>query len=160
MTTTRTIALTLAVALPLTVAAQLPGDPPAQELQGTWRLLSLEHAGKKTPMHNDESYLPGRLVISGSAFTYSIGEERVAKGTVRTDTTCTPRAVDATGTYIGKGGPFIALAGIYKIEGDKLWLCGRLAGGSEWPAAPERPSAFKAEWGDLSVLAVLRRERP
>jgi uncharacterized protein (TIGR03067 family) len=160
MMTTRVLILTLSILFPMTTAAQPPGEPQAQDLQGAWRLLSVEHAGKKTSMEDEELYLPGRLVISGNTFTYSIGEEKVAQGTLRLDPRSRPCVVDATGTYVGKGGPFIALAGIYKIEGDRLWLCGRLAGGADRPAAPERPTEFKAGWGDLAVLAVLRRERP
>jgi uncharacterized protein (TIGR03067 family) len=160
MTTTRAFVLTLAILLPLSAAAQIPGAPQAQDLQGTWRLLSIEHAGKKTSLDNEEQYLPGRLVIAGEKFTYTIGGERVAHGTLRVDTTCGPWTVDAEGTYVGKGGPFIAIAAICKFDGERLWLCGRLSGGQDRPAAPERPAEFKAEWGDLAVLAVLRRERP
>jgi uncharacterized protein (TIGR03067 family) len=160
MKTTRVLVLTLAVLCPIVATAQIPGEPQAPDLQGTWRLLSVEHAGKKTVLDNEESYLPGRLIISGDTFTYSIGEEKVAHGTLRIDAKCSPQAVDATGTYLGKGGPFIEWTGIYKIEGDRLWLCGRLAGGSDRPPPPERPTEFKAAWGDLAVLALLRRERP
>jgi uncharacterized protein (TIGR03067 family) len=161
MTSTRILVLTLAVSLPAIGPAQGPAGQPAQDLQGTWRLLSLEYGGKKASLTDEALYLPGKLIVSGNTFTYSIGSEKVAEGTIRVDAKRGPRAVDASGKYFDREVYFIEWAGIYKIEGERLWLCGRLAAGRDGPPAPgQRPAEFKTARGDLAALAILRREGP
>jgi uncharacterized protein (TIGR03067 family) len=161
MATTRVFLLALAGLLPLVASGQGPAERPAQDLQGTWRLLTLEHRGKKTSLENEERYEAGMLRISGKTFTYWIGKEKVAEGTFRSDARRAPRRVDASGKYFDGGVAFIQWAGIYKVEGDRLWLCGRLAAGRDGPPAPEqRPTEFRTADGDLAVLGIFRREQP
>jgi uncharacterized protein (TIGR03067 family) len=142
-------------------ARPAPVTQPNRDLQGTWRLLSLEYGGKKTSITDEALYLPGRLTVSGSTFTYVIGSEKVAEGTIRVDPTRSPRAVDASGKYFDREVSCIEWAGIYKLEGDRLWLCGRLTAGRDGPPSPEQlPTEFKTAWGDMAVLAILRRDGP
>jgi uncharacterized protein (TIGR03067 family) len=151
----------LAMLLSAVGPGQGPAGPQAQDLQGTWRLLSLEYGGKQTSLTDAEVYLPGRLIIAGDTFTYVIGEEKVAQGTIRVDARRSPRAVDASGKYFDRETGFLEWVGIYKIEGDKLWLCGRFAGGPDRPPPPgRRPTEFRTAWGDGAALGVFRRERP
>ena len=160
MTVTRILVLTLAIVLPIVALGQAPVAPQANDLQGTWRLLSLEYGGKKTSM-GGESFVPGRLIIVGNKFTYMVGDEKAGEGTIRVDANQSPRVVDASGKYFDKEEGFLEWVGIYKIEGDQLWLCGRFTGGKIRPAPPEeRPTEFRTVWGDEAALGIFQRERP
>ncbi len=160
MAATRIIVLMLAILLPIVAFGQNPAAPQADDLQGTWRLLSLEYGGKKTPM-GGESFLPGRLIIAGNKFTYMVGDEKIGEGLIRVDAKQRPRVVDASGKYFDKEEGFLEWVGIYKIEGDQLWLCGRFAGGKLRPVPPEeRPTEFRTVWGDEAALGIFQRERP
>jgi uncharacterized protein (TIGR03067 family) len=70
----------------------------------------------------DASYLPGKLSISGNRFTYLIGEGKAGEGTIRVDAKQSPRVLDASGKYFDKEEGFVEWVGIYKIEGNQLWV--------------------------------------
>ena len=142
-----TVALLLAADLS---AAPVPRQPDLERLQGTWRFVSCEVDGEKTP--------PERLRAGGKAeFAFEKDRFKVTDGTNR-----------RAGTFRlepGRGSGWIDLTdttdpdeenppspGIYKFEGDYLVIC--LSGGRD------RPTAFESKRGSAnSVLLKLARKK-
>jgi len=133
----------LLCSVPLLLAAEAPPDPQTQgpaELQGTWKLVSIERDGK------DQDFpvtLP-RWTIKGTK-VYTAGEEFV---TLKVDSSTKPKCFDLD--FIGPKGMF---EGIYVVEGDKLKVCINRA-----EADPkERPQEFKTEGKASYRLLTFRR---
>jgi uncharacterized protein (TIGR03067 family) len=154
----------LLVPVALWAAATPPAQDPIQKglekLQGTWKLIGYEHEGSTGDLEPRLRFVVRRDTF---AFTTSGGHD-LAKGTMRLDPTTSPRKIDLKGRVWAKGTPRegtpTRLLGIYKLEGDTLWICGRVFGDPpDWPQV--RPTAFKTERGDdLLLLGVFRRDRP
>ena len=127
-------------------AVSRPDDPPTKapaELQGTWKLVSLEVDGK------DREPLGGgspRWVVKDNRISY--GGEEIAKFTA--DASTSPRVID-----LKFRDPERAYEGVYTVEKDTLKVCiNKNADG-----AKNRPDKFatkdQADW----LLMVFEREK-
>jgi len=134
-----TILLTLFAALGL---VQIPAQSDQDAMQGTWRIVryyefSPEPGTASRPAEPDR--------ISGNVWLRpgrSTGEYRL-----KLDSTKNPKEVDLSATRLGDQ----FLKGIYKFEGNQLFICY-----SYDPALP-RPTEFKVPTGERRYLYVLER---
>ncbi len=133
-------------ALAVAPVASRPDDPPAKspaELQGTWKLVSMEVTGK------DREPLGGgspRWVIKDNTISY--GGEEIAKFTA--DASTSPRVID-----LKYREPERAYEGIYAVEKDTLKVCiNRKADG-----AKNRPDKFTTKDQDDWLILVFEREK-
>jgi uncharacterized protein (TIGR03067 family) len=130
----RTVCL-LVVSGPLIAA-----DPPA-EVQGNWRLVSVEAEGTANELKDRQP----RLVIKGDRILY--GTEEVARFTV--DLKADPKSIDVK--FNGSDG---VIEGVYAAERDSLKIClNKRAEGVK-----ERPRGFDTKDQEGFRLLVLRRE--
>ena len=116
-------------------------------LQGTWRRVSAEVNGKKTPA---EELRNATLTVTGDRYTLK-GEGPVREGVFKVDPAKTPKQLDivsASGPNKGK-----TLRAIYKLEGDTFTYCVALPGNP-------RPTQFSGEAGSGQALYVNQREKP
>jgi uncharacterized protein (TIGR03067 family) len=143
---TRAIIPIMLSALALAPAAARPDDKPAKapaELQGVWKLTSLEANGKeREPLGGGSP----RWVIKDDTISY--GGEKLAQLTA--DASTSPRIID-----LKFRDPERVYEGIYAVEKDTLKVCiNKRADG-----AKERPDKFatedKADW----LLLVFEREK-
>jgi uncharacterized protein (TIGR03067 family) len=143
----RPYALILLAAIAL-IAGDRPkdseGKSDAENLQGTWKLVSLEADGAKAP---EEQIFGMRLIISGERFVVA-DNHTTTHGTLKVDTSKKPKTIDLTFTDGPEAGK--TSLGIYTVEGDKTTLCLSLAG-------KDRPKTFKTKSGTDLVLEVLKR---
>jgi uncharacterized protein (TIGR03067 family) len=117
-----------------------------EKLQGNWRMVSVECAGK--PQETPKDAL---ATVAGDQFTTKSGKEVVRAGTLKLDPTQKPKAIDATYTAgPDKGQTF---QGIYELEGDTWKICYSAPG-------KERPKALPDKQGTAYLLLVLKREKP
>lgn len=115
--------------------------------EGTWRITSLEIAGKPLP---EPVYKDAKLVLKGDthALTDANGTTR---GTYVIDPTATPKTLDITFTEGPEKGKTIHA--IYELDKDTYKVCLALDGKS-------RPTEFATKPGSLHALEVLKREKP
>ena len=117
-------------------------DP--QDVQGTWRFVSLEVDGETVA----EQHLEGAsLEITGERFT-TVSPEAVYQGKVLLDSTALPRRIDLhfeEGPHAGASS-----LGIYELNGDTWRICLGLAG-------KPRPQRFETEPGSGHALETLHR---
>jgi uncharacterized protein (TIGR03067 family) len=123
-------------------------DEPKKELQGTWKLVSLEVDGKKATKGDIKK--EQKMVVEGDKFTSTVDDKHSFKGTFKLDPGKKPKTVDVAvtdGDFKGK-----ALLGIYEIDGDTLRAC---------YAAPgkDRPSEFTSKEGSGNYLYIYKREK-
>jgi uncharacterized protein (TIGR03067 family) len=123
-------------------------DEPKKELQGTWKLVSLEVDGKKATKGDIKN--EQKMVVEGDKFTSTVDDKHSFKGTFKLDPGKKPKTVDVAvtdGDFKGK-----ALLGIYEIDGDTLRAC---------YAAPgkDRPSEFTSKEGSGNYLYIYKREK-
>jgi RNA polymerase sigma factor (sigma-70 family) len=132
-----------------------PGERPAakptedaakadlEKLQGTWRLVAVEEAGKPLPPANF-----GRNThwdFSGITGKFTSGM-RVMSGTVTLDPTKDPKWIDLT---LGKD---FVLQGIYELKGDTLRVF-------LLPTGTGRPSEFKTREGTTQTMSTYERAK-
>jgi RNA polymerase sigma-70 factor (ECF subfamily) len=119
----------------------------AEKLQGTWKAISFENAGKPAAENVVKDF---RLVIGENKFTFSpTGNKNQSTFTV--DPSKEPKEITLTPLQGPmKGRP---VTGIYRLEGDTLTLC--VCNVSDKPG--DKPDAFKTEKGDGRGLIVLKR---
>ena len=132
----------------LAVQKQKPAPTEQEKLQGTWEVVVLVKDGEKMLPADD---LKGRIVVEGDKLRFILtpkGKDDFTRmsAAIKLDPSKSPKTIDAT---VAKGE--VAL-GIYEVEGDNLKLC--LTDPGE-----ERPSGFKADKGDGSVLLLLKRAK-
>jgi RNA polymerase sigma-70 factor (ECF subfamily) len=118
-----------------------------RELEGTWRVKSLETAGKRVP--EDELKVMG-WTFRGATLLLS-GPGKKIKCAVRLDPSKTPKQIDVTGLEGPPEGK--TTRGIYKVEKGRLILCMR----DERKADLGRPKEFKADDENGQSLATLER---
>jgi uncharacterized protein (TIGR03067 family) len=112
-----------------------------KQLQGTWVLVSMEAAGKKTP----EGQLPPlTFVVKGDKGTLKHGEGEGQEGPLKVDPGKDPREMDLT---FGKD----EIKAIYKLEKDTLTVCTA-------HSADERPKAFATKEGTKLALLVFKKK--
>jgi uncharacterized protein (TIGR03067 family) len=129
-------------------AHQKPSDAKKDEerLQGTWLVVSGEHAGKPVP---DKMVQGLRQIMKGNRLTIQLGTETLAEGTFTLDPTKKPPAIDVE--VIEKDGKTRKGLGIYELDGDTLKLC---------MDPKERPTDFKTKAGSEAKLTIYKREKP
>ena len=84
------------------------------KIQGTWKVTSREHAGKKFPGEN-----LGEFVFSGDSFT--MRGKRTLKGKYKLDSSKSPKHLDLN--FTGENGDVVPSPAIYKLEGHRLTIC-------------------------------------
>jgi uncharacterized protein (TIGR03067 family) len=134
-----TLLLGLLAALTL---VQNPAQSDQDAMQGTWRIVRYYEFSSE-PGTATRQAEPDR--ISGNAWLRpgrATGEYRL-----KLDSTKNPKEVDLTATRLGDQ----YLKGIYKFEGDQLFICY-----SYDPALP-RPTEFRVTTGERRYLYVLER---
>ena len=137
----------------LLLATQEPGKDDLQKLQGTWLTVSLVSEGK-TVVDEKLPPKPGpvtKLIYEGNKWIVKVGDKTVATGTVKIDSTKTPKEIDIldeSGAINDK-----SKLAIYELEGDTYKYC--IA-----PAGKPRPTEFSAKEGSGNALIVSRREKP
>jgi len=128
--------------LGLLVGADKPKDE--AKLDGTWVVVSMLKEGKQ----DDD--------IKGDKVTFKDGKLNVKnpdknkdeQGTYKLDASAKPKTID-----IMPAGSDKAIVGIYKVEGDKLIVCG-----SHEPGGT-RPTEFSSKEGSGLMLVELKREK-
>lgn len=115
-------------------------------MEGEWLPTTGELAGKPFP---DELLKSIKLVMKGENYTAGVGEQ-TDRGTVKVDSSKTPKTIDITGTEgPNKGKTFPA---IYELSGDTLKVCYNLGGA-------DRPTEFKTKEGTQLFLVTYKRSK-
>ncbi len=118
-----------------------------QQIQGTWRAVSMEVNGEKTTPKDGEN----STVVNGPDGTWTLHENgKVAgKGTSTIDPTKKPKTIDFTVTEgDGKGEQFV---GIYELGEKTRKLC-------FVPRGMDRPTEFSAPAGSDRILVTFERD--
>lgn len=118
-----------------------------QQIQGTWRVVSVEVNGEKTTPNDGET----STVVNGPDGTWTLHEngKLAGKGTSTIDPTKKPKTIDFTVTDgDGKGEQFV---GIYELGEKTRKLC-------FIPRGLDRPTDFSAPFGSDRVLITFERE--
>jgi uncharacterized protein (TIGR03067 family) len=129
-------------------ADQKPSDAKKDEerLQGTWLVVSGEHAGKPVPAEMVQGL---RQTMKGNRLTVQSGTKTLGEGTFTLDPMKKPPAIDVE--LIEKDGKTKRGLGIYELDGDTLKLC---------MDPKERPTDFKTKAGSEAKLTIYKREKP
>ena len=116
-------------------------------IEGTWLPVEAELGGQPFPA---EVLKTMKLLIQEGRYTAYVGE-KLDKGTVKTDSSTTPKAMDITGTEgPNQGRTFLA---IYEIEDESMRICYDLSG-------TERPTAFETKPDTQQFLVTYQRQNP
>ncbi|HEV3237824.1 MAG TPA: TIGR03067 domain-containing protein [Gemmataceae bacterium] len=116
-----------------------------QKLQGTWKLISFEVAGKGDDDTKDENR---ELVIDGDKITVKNEGKEVEQESFVLDPTKKPKNIEVT-TLTGDDKNKKRL-GIYELDGDNLKICIDEKGEA-------RPAEFKTKEGGSQILVTLKR---
>jgi uncharacterized protein (TIGR03067 family) len=122
----------------------LAQDKALKELEGTYKVTSLEKAGKTAPKDLVESM---KVVFKGEDLTIKVGDEE-KKAKIKVDSSKTPNTIDITpseGPEKGKSFP-----GIYKMEKGELTITFTEKG--------DRPKEFKVE-GESMLIKLKKDEK-
>jgi uncharacterized protein (TIGR03067 family) len=117
-----------------------------EQLQGTWRGISITQDGQKLPLEGGLANL--EVVIKGSERTVKAGESVLSRAVFSMNPTAKPKTVDVTiteGTQAGK-----TLLGVYDLDGDTYRICLAKAG-------EPRPHSVASKPGSGHTLTVLAR---
>jgi uncharacterized protein (TIGR03067 family) len=142
MTYVARTALAVLLVVPTVAASQVRDDAPS--LDGTWKLKSV-HVGGKKEEPPAEVFDKARLIFKGKSLTIKSGPDGDMETTFEVDNTKKPAHI----TIHPPKGEKNQLVGIYKIENDKLTICGTDKG--------ERPTEFVSKEGTEIGLMVLER---
>ena len=117
-------------------------------MAGTWRVISYEKDGKKTPAEQLEKT---RSIFSadGKAMVQREGKT-IIKGNFKIDPTKKPKQSEATyteGELKGK-----TVLGIYEVDGDSMRICFSISG-------KDRPTEFSSKPDSGHVLIVYKRDK-
>jgi uncharacterized protein (TIGR03067 family) len=136
--------------LPLAVVFLVAADEPAKDakkeldnLQGEWRMVSMERRGKK---RLDEDVVQFKLTISGNRYLLTYADAAPTAAMLEIAPSKGPRAID-----LRWGDKKVLSRGIYKREGDTLTLCYAVGDA-------ERPKDFKTT-AEAGVLVVWKRAK-
>jgi uncharacterized protein (TIGR03067 family) len=119
----------------------------AKKMQGTWKPVSAELAGKPYP---DEILKTMTLVLGDGKYTLTVGEHP-DEGTVKLDPAKSPRAMDIVGTRGPNRGRTIPA--IYELTDTTLRICYDLSGKA-------RPGEFKTRPDTKLFLVEYKRQKP
>ncbi len=131
-------------------------DPPngdLAKLTGTWLTVSLVNDGKTLVGENvpAKEGPTTRLAYDRNKWMVKVGDKTVATGTIKIDSTKTPKEIDVMDESGMKNGK--TQLGIYELDGDTYKYC--LA-----PAGKRRPAEFTSKVGSGHSLGVSKREKP
>ena len=118
-----------------------------QKLQGTWKLIAFEIAGKGDDDTKDENR---ELVIDGDKITVKNEGKEVEQESFVLDPTKKPKNIEVT-TLTGDEKNKKRL-GIYELDGDNLKICIDEKGET-------RPAEFKTKEGGSQILVTLKRAK-
>ncbi len=138
-------ALTGVLALVLAAPAEEVGRHEAENLEGNWRVVSVEVDGAKLPADQVRGFT---LNLKAGRFVSDMGEQKQT-GTYSVDASANPKRFDivpADGPDKGKTRPMV-----YSLDGNVLRLCGSEIG-------TERPADFETKNRHGVILMVLRRD--
>jgi uncharacterized protein (TIGR03067 family) len=138
---------TLLVLVLVALAAADPAKDDLDNLQGSWKVVSLEKDGKKQP---EDALKTIKVVIKDDKFILKEGD-RDSEATIKLDPSSKPKTIDLT---VKEGDALKTLKGIYQLGADDLKIC---AAGD--PGA-ERPKDFATKPKANVGLVVLKREKP
>jgi uncharacterized protein (TIGR03067 family) len=143
---------TIALVSSVTLATE-PRDQVKDEiakLQGTWKLVAAEAAGRPLPKEILEKLVS--MVIQGDAFTETFkGKENDPdRAKIRVDPSKSPKEIDFADAEPEAGKEPNVHLGIYEIDGDTLKIC------ISRPGMP-RPKKFQAP--DLNTLLRVYKRR-
>jgi uncharacterized protein (TIGR03067 family) len=139
----------LAIGAPLAANSLTAADAAKKEyekFQGTWRFVSIEIEGEKTP---EASFKGSRLIIHGRDFQVNEGGVTFG-GTFDLNVDTKPKRIDIRFTSGPEKGQ--TLVGIYELDGDTYRVCMSMTG-------KDRPKDFASKAGSRHVLEVLKREK-
>ena len=140
---TRTALAALLLVVP--AAPSQVRDDDAAALEGTWKPKSAIVGGKTEAAPPAELLDKMRLIFKGTTLTIKGGPDGDSETTFEVDNTKKPAHI----TIQPPKGEKTGLKGIYKIEKDKLTICGTEKG--------ERPAEFVSKEGTEIGLMVLER---
>lgn len=137
---------------PILIIVTLAQDPAGaakalEEHQGTWRVVSFQRNGQKTP---DDLARSITRTVAKDHVVWKRDGKSFAGTKVVLDPSQSPRHIDV----LPDGGPSFGkrVLGIYKQDGDDLTIC--MA-----DADAPRPTQFDAAEGSNHTLITLRREK-
>ena len=117
-------------------------------MAGTWRVISYEKDGKKTPAEQLEK---NRTIFSvDGKFMVQREGKTLVHGSTLIDPTKKPKHSDATFT---EGEVTAKTLGIYEVDGDNMKICYAFPG-------KDRPIEFSSKPGSGQVLIVYKRDKP
>jgi uncharacterized protein (TIGR03067 family) len=121
------------------------GKKALAKIQGTWRYVSVEMEGKKSPAEELKGLT---ITFTGDKWVVRQGDKTLHAGTQKLNPSKTPPQLDAPITEgEGKG---TTMLGIYELKGDTLRVCFD-------PKGKERPTSFTPKAGQFG--ATLQREK-
>jgi len=133
------------------LGAAEPGDKAVHEelkkLEGTWEYIAQEVGGKKSP---DANFKGVTLTIKDDTYTIQVVGIVSDRGTIKVDPANTPKTIDKVSGKLKD----VKYFGIYKLDGDTLYLCESIG---EQPE--HRPKDFTTTKGTPEVLVTLRRKK-
>ncbi|WP_422932003.1 M56 family metallopeptidase [Singulisphaera sp. PoT] len=130
-------------ARPVDLEASTAAAAEIARMQGAWRVVHHEYSGKV------ETEVKG-LLNSIEKDRWHRPNRRTSEYQLQVDPGREPKRVDLSAKRLGHG----TLKGIYRLEGDRLFLC--YAYGPELP----RPTEFRTTEGDAIYLYILERAEP
>jgi uncharacterized protein (TIGR03067 family) len=122
------------------------GQSDAQRIRGHWVAVKYREDGK-----SEDPAGACQLVFTDKEVKFSGKKGGVAR-TYHLDPDKTPKQIDLN--LLPKEAALGAFAGIYRFDGERLWLC--LATGTDQP----RPDSFRSKAGDKRQLLLLERGKP
>ena len=127
--------------------AHLGAEPEVRVMDGTWKPVSAELAGKPWPKQVLDTM---KLILKDDKYTVEVGGQN-DEGTVTRDPSKSPKAMDIKGTKgPNEGKTFLV---IYELKGDELRVCYDLSGKS-------RPTEFATKPNTPLFLVTYRRAKP
>jgi uncharacterized protein (TIGR03067 family) len=137
----------LLFALFVTPVPHVGAEPEVKEMDGIWKPVSAELAGKKWPQEILDTI---KLTLKDDKYSVQVGDGN-DEGTVKRDATKSPKTMDITGTSgPNKGKTFLV---IYELKGEELRVCYDLSGKS-------RPTEFATKPDTQLFLVTYRRAKP
>ena len=143
--TCMSLAFLIGVLLPLAHAGG--PDKDAKLIDGDWKAVSAELAGKKMP---DEFVKSISLKVKNNRYTVVTANVK-DEGTLKIDGSKKPKTMDIVGTDGPNKGKTILT--IFDVDGDKLKVCYDLGG-------KNRPEEFATKEASSQLLVIYARAKP